>query len=609
MLSPITCGTATDSLASDETPTSRRERKDTKCLVRAANRAKVVTQEEIRYVESVLHSAEGVSGAEGVSPASVEEMQLIEDHLRYNANVYNSHSSRCDLKRFAKIPDVDVDFEGEMERVLDTFRITELVKRNVRNRGLQGKDLRNFDTLVETFKDAVVEDLVLVKKDMMEIRMRRAGYLRYTNKTAYEIVEDRYSEKDWKTGERIKSSSSDSSGLTSPSEEIFTPLEYVVANIYGTRADANFSTRSISEPSISPNCSVPDRPDRRHLQRVHTRISGDDGLGQKVIEPYHAPLLPLTPITPHKKPTVLQLKVIENKENGIAAGLTNRGWLRREVAKQNHTRPLRTAEDDDLLNSPLSIRVTVPNRPVWGKSRAIPRGRIAGSSARDEEAFPALNPKVNTVNRLSYRPEAHAVQSPTDCRIVGLDGPEREIIPNYNNQEAHPVVSQKKAKKTQLGAKRKAKKINEPEEKSSSTVVNEAHLEVAQQGSGHPLLGSPVLDSAHNTLKESAILSPKGSMKDAQVYTPVKASVEDVAELVVSVLPSCPSAPQTTHGKHDHWMRFSRAFIVDQLTAPLLQSFAGCSHGSSCLFESNGIPDCPFHEPRKLNSISQGCFR
>lgn len=174
----------------------------------------------------MLHSAEGVTGVEGVGPASLEEMQLIEEHLRYNANVYNNDSSRHHLKKLAKIPDVDVDFKGEMDRVLDMFRITELVKRNSRNRGLQGKELKNFDTLVETFKVAVVEDLVLVKKDMMEIRMRRAGYLRYTNKTAYGIVENRYTDKDWKTGERIMSSSSDSSGLTSRSEEIVTPLEY-----------------------------------------------------------------------------------------------------------------------------------------------------------------------------------------------------------------------------------------------------------------------------------------------------------------------------------------------------------------------------------------------
>ena len=211
------------SLTPEGTPTSKRERKDAKCLARAASRARVVTQEEIKYVDSVLHSADGVSTSDGAVPANLEEMQLIEEHLRYNANVYNSRSSRKDLKKSARIPDVDVDFDAEMERVLHMFRITELVKRNLRYRGLQGKDLRNLESSVENFKNAVVEDLVLAKKDAIEVRMRRAGYLRYTNKTAYGIVEDRYTDKDWKTGERISSSSSESSGLSSPSEELIAP--------------------------------------------------------------------------------------------------------------------------------------------------------------------------------------------------------------------------------------------------------------------------------------------------------------------------------------------------------------------------------------------------
>jgi hypothetical protein len=207
------------SIPPEETTASKRERKDAKCLARAASRARVVTQDEIKYVDSVLHSTENTSNNDSADPANVEEMQLIESHLRYNAHVYNSHSSRHALKRFAQIPDVDVDFDAEMERILDTFRITELVKRNLRNRGLQGKEFKIFEASVEVFKSAVVEDLVLVKKDMMEIRMRRAGYLRYTNKTAYSIVEDRYTNKDWKTGERITFSCSDSGSLTPPTED------------------------------------------------------------------------------------------------------------------------------------------------------------------------------------------------------------------------------------------------------------------------------------------------------------------------------------------------------------------------------------------------------
>ena len=210
----------------EDSQVSKREKKDAKCLARAAGRARFVTQDEISYVNSVLHAAEtGLSSDDG--PASLEEMQLIEEHLRYNANVYNRQSSRRDLKKFAKIPDVDVDFDAEMERILDTFRITELAKRNFRHRGLHGKELKVFEELLVTFKSVIVEDLVLIKKDAMEVRMRRAGYLRYTNKTGYGIVQKRYTDKDWKTGERITSPSSDSSGLTSPSDGSYISNEYV----------------------------------------------------------------------------------------------------------------------------------------------------------------------------------------------------------------------------------------------------------------------------------------------------------------------------------------------------------------------------------------------
>lgn len=213
----------------EDTP-SKREKKDAKCLARAASRSRVITGVEIAYVDSIIHSFEGLSDADGYgSPRNPEEIEEMERHLRYNAHVYN-FGNRRDLRKFAELPEVDdLDFELEMERILDTFRITELVKRNTRNRGLRGKELKTFQTLVEDFKKAVVEDLVLVKKDLLEIRMRRAGYLRYTNKTAHAIVEDRYLEKDWKTGEKYSSNASESSGVVSPAEESSTLVRYVEA--------------------------------------------------------------------------------------------------------------------------------------------------------------------------------------------------------------------------------------------------------------------------------------------------------------------------------------------------------------------------------------------
>jgi hypothetical protein len=142
--------------------------------------------------------------------------------------VYNTQPNRRGLKKLAEdTADNEVDFSAEMDRILDTFRITDLVKRNTKTKGLQGKELKNFLALVDDFKQAVIEDIVLVKKDGAEVRMRRAGYLRYTNMSSYRIVEDRYTNKDWKTGEKFHSSGSDSSGIVTPTEEIASPIRYV----------------------------------------------------------------------------------------------------------------------------------------------------------------------------------------------------------------------------------------------------------------------------------------------------------------------------------------------------------------------------------------------
>lgn len=212
----------------DTTVTSKREKKDAKALARAASRTRFISQEEINHVDSVIHSAEGFAvGDDG--PHNTEEMDEIERHLKYNANVYNSQPDRRELKKYARLPDVDVDFDAEIERILEAFRVADLLKSNTRNRGLQGKELKKFQTVVEDLKKALVNDLVLVKRDALETRMRRAGYLRYTNKTAHNIVEDRYNYKNWKTGEKYSATTSSSSENASPAEEISSTDRYVMS--------------------------------------------------------------------------------------------------------------------------------------------------------------------------------------------------------------------------------------------------------------------------------------------------------------------------------------------------------------------------------------------
>jgi hypothetical protein len=127
-------------LLPDDTPASKRERKDARCLARAASRTRVVGQDEIDYVDSVMHSVEGVSGSEENGPCNTEEMDEIASHLRYTAHIFNSRHDRRNLRKFVRLPDVDVDFDAEMERILEAFRVIELLKRNTRNRGYWEKN-------------------------------------------------------------------------------------------------------------------------------------------------------------------------------------------------------------------------------------------------------------------------------------------------------------------------------------------------------------------------------------------------------------------------------------------------------------------------------------
>lgn len=351
-------------------------------------------------------------------------------------------------------------------------------------------------------------------------------------------------------------------------------------------------------------------PDHRHLQHIHTRVSGDDGLGQAVIEPYHAPLLPLAPSTAPRKPTILQLKVVENKENGIPAGKTNRGWLRRDMARQSpFVQPVSMPEVDGLPPPPPPIKSSASKapsaciKPAWGKT---PSTRSPGrlSPRVNEHHFPSLGLSPEKARTAPFVADALAVKAHADDVVVSLQSPERLVASVEDSDNWHPVVSQKKAKKAQREAKRKAKKVSDiPEETLSPTAEEEAGFEEVAHEPCEGLSSSSVDCKASHAMDEMATQSSNDSVVELTINDKDGVSIVAAEQLITVVHtplePSSTSLSRTTHGKHDHWTRFSRTFIVDQLTVPLLQSFEGCSHGSSCQFKSQGVHDCPFHEPRK----------
>lgn len=66
----------------EDVPSSKRERKDAKRLARAASRSRVITQEEIKHMDSVIHSAQGLTSNDADGPRNAEEVEDIERQLR-----------------------------------------------------------------------------------------------------------------------------------------------------------------------------------------------------------------------------------------------------------------------------------------------------------------------------------------------------------------------------------------------------------------------------------------------------------------------------------------------------------------------------------------------
>jgi hypothetical protein len=276
------------SSTSDDLPLKKRDRKEQKRQSRAASRTKVVTQEDIRYIDSVLHPAAIELGPE--TPVNPEEIEEIEQHLKYNARCYNHGQKRSDIRQFARIPDADIDFSAEIDRIFEILRIAELLKRNERNRGLRNKELASFKTLISELKNQIITDLVQSKKDELEIRMRRAAFLRYTNRASYDIVAHRYANKDWKTGEKYRSTgsgSASSDSLTAVDEglEEDDPIEQNDLR--------NLSTVTLQDA------------DRRHIEHSHKKLSSE-GLFEQVVAAHEAKDRP-TDGTPNSR---LSLRII-----------------------------------------------------------------------------------------------------------------------------------------------------------------------------------------------------------------------------------------------------------------------------------------------------------
>lgn len=177
---------------------TKREKKAVKKQQKAAAREKnVVTDKDVDFVAEVLHP----KGApvESSDPGSVKDIEEADERLRELALRYLTGTK---WTRSAESHDT-IDFESEMTRIFEAFQISGLVQGNDSTRGLRGKEFSKILSIVADLKNMIVEDLLAVKRDDMEIRMRRAGFVRFVGKSSFDSIETRYEQKDWATGQKI----------------------------------------------------------------------------------------------------------------------------------------------------------------------------------------------------------------------------------------------------------------------------------------------------------------------------------------------------------------------------------------------------------------------
>lgn len=593
-----------------ETGSSKRERKDAKKLSRASNRSKVVTQEEVQYIDSVLHLADGLWSSDSDGLHDPETIEEIEQHLHYHPHIHGHNSVHSRLRDPAERLDTGADFYVEVERILKTFRISELVQRNSRNKGLQGKELNAFHKLVDAFKRAIVEDLVLVKKDVLEIRMRRAGYLRYINKTAYGIVKDRYTDKDWKTGGKVTSSISDSSDARSSIEETRVLERYVTFRIR-LDIDSHFISK-LHEDVAPPSPPSNDQPDHRHLEVVHRRVDGDDDLYQAPIEPYHTPLLPFIPDSTSRK-TPISLKIVTTKplrEPPEDKSTAMNAWGRND-ARQQKSLPWSTVSYD---RKPTPIAV----HPEWASRSAEAHQPRVNLWSPDESEYPELVPSVVNPTKIT-RTVAPAVQAlPTAAISVTNEPEEFEITVDTWIEDAIDCSpsTQKKAKKALREAKRKAKKVGVQEEvaHSSSVLENSSDnaLDTFDMAVSEASTSPVSVEGDHNMNRQKTskpTVTCTTEIDLAQVDMSVHPNVsQSKSKIDPESLPSPTTLPIVPLDKHSDWMDFTRYLAVDQLSEPLRLPRLGCPHEDHCIFEDSGVVDCPIHEPRKyLHNMIMDC--
>lgn len=538
---------ASSTSTSDNLCLSRKERKEAKRLEKAASRPKVLTQHEIEYINTVLHPKKRLEDdVEG--PQNTNEIDEIERHLRYNANVYNKKVKRSVLKGFAKIQDAEVDFETEIGRILTEFRLSEPIKLHAKNCRLHGKEIKTFENLLDNFKKAVVEDLVLVKKDEMEVRMRRAGYLRYTNRTSFDIIEDRNKIRNWKTGERI----------VNAEEPVETPAK-----------------ESLERVKEDVPLAINATPDLRHLTYASTRVSPVGKPDEVRVISHPSPLRPSNADVP--TPNTLRITFgDQNKRSPVLRKHTQSGLLG-DISNQNSTfnnqkaRISQQTHPDHASESygPFSLEYLPSTSSSLGS--ALQSLSLQPLEVQTAPLNVVLSPSNSLPHELRERITA-LTSNPTLESLVrenSQKGKPKKTVPEQ------PPISQKKAKKAKREVKRKERRKKEQE----ALHIHDNDVIDTEDNIKEPVSG--LTDAANQATSITDVRNIALGSKDEPYLSAQKLSPEPLLPKATPPTPPtsppslCTSQPlafplvATTNRFHD-WIFFVRHFIVDKLTKPII---------------------------------------
>ncbi|EUC45426.1 hypothetical protein COCMIDRAFT_26360 [Bipolaris oryzae ATCC 44560] len=567
-------------------PPSKRGKKDAKHLTRAASRSRAITQEEIQYIDSVIRSDDGITSNETEGLRNPEEVDEIEKQLRYHAQVYNARGNRDRLESLTDNPSKmeETEFDAEMNRILNIFHITKLLKRNTNTKDLQGKELEIFLALVSALKLAITEDIVQVKKDIVEVRMRRAGYLRYVNRASYEILGDRYSTKSWKAGGK-------------PTTSAVNPSDMPI-----TATKNNASSSDQREDQQPRKSWAGNGSDRRHLENIHQRVNSDDGLREATIEPYQAPLLPLLPDpTPGRAPVSVRItntKTLQQSTNPMLAHAkkivmpsSSDGW----ITTINGTRSKALALRPPVWEGFPSQQCQLAETPLH--TEISPLGQFSTYRNSFDESFFNAPAAKNSLTQLSKEPETFATES------------------EEKTATEHVIVSEKKKSKKLRESKRKARRLDMMRNTEASIASKAANEEITEAtDTSFCEISSLLKGGSRSSDAEEIPLALPSQDVDSIGCDIVQASKTTGSTTVYirdkSTVPLPGSVPVTTHGKQSHWRDFVLNLTADQLTNPFLPSWGGYSYESWCIFEKNHILDCPFHPPHCscVDPTTDQCF-